>query len=111
VFARPGGRRLGRLTMRTEWGSRRVMPVIADGGPWVRVLADVGGRRSGWILAAGSDLSLHPRRYALVAHRSLGTLTLFDHGRAIRTIAAAFGGGDSPTPVGRFAVTDRLSGA
>src|SRR3954454_18664694 len=62
VYDGPGGRRLGRLTMRTEWGSRRVMPVIAHEGPWLRVLADVPGRRSGWILAAGNDLSLHARR-------------------------------------------------
>src|SRR3954454_24712902 len=111
VFDRPGGRRLGRLTMRTEWGSRRVMPVIAHEGPWLRVLADVPGRRSGWILAAGNDLSLHARRYSLVARRSSGTLTLLDRGRPVRTVGAAFGRGGSPTPVGRFAVPDRLSGA
>src|SRR3954447_12067405 len=111
VFDRPGGRRLGLLTMRTEWGSRRVMPVIAHEGPWLRVLADVRGRRSGWILAAGNDLSLHARRYSLVARRSRGTLTLLDRGRRLRTVPAAFGRADSPTPVGRFAVTDRLSGA
>ena len=111
VFARPGGRRLGLLTMRTEWGSRRVMPVIANQGPWLRVLADVPGRHSGWILASGDDLSLHPRRYALVARRSRGTLTLRDRGHAVRTIAVAFGRPGSPTPLGRFAVTDRLTGA
>src|SRR4051795_4456839 len=111
VFDRTGGRRLGLLTMRTEWGSRRVMPVIAHEGPWLRVLADVPGRRSGWILAAGNALSLHARRYSLVARRSRGTLTLLDRGRRLRTVAAAFGRADSPTPVGRFAVTDRLSGA
>ena len=111
VFDRPGGRRLGLLTMRTEWGSRRVMPVIAHEGPWLRVLADVQGRRSGWILATGNDLSLHRRRYSLVAQISRGILTLLDRGRPVRTVAAAFGRSDSPTPVGRFAVTDRLSGA
>ena len=111
VFDGPGGRRLGRLTMRTEWGSRRVMPVIQHDGAWLRVLADVPGRRSGWILAAGDDLSLHVRRWSLVARRSSGTVTLFDRGRAVRTVAVAFGRAGSPTPVGRFAVTDRLSGA
>jgi L,D-transpeptidase catalytic domain len=111
VFDGPNGRRLGLLTMRTEWGSRRVMPVIAHEGPWLRVLADVPGRRSGWILAAGNDLSLHPRRYSLEARASRGTITLLDRGRPVRTVAAAFGRSDSPTPVGRFAVTDRLSGA
>jgi L,D-transpeptidase catalytic domain len=111
VFDGPGGRRLGRLTMRTEWGSRRVMPVIAHEGAWLRVLADLPGRRSGWILAAGDDLSLHARRYSLVARRSRGTLTLLDRGRPVLTVAAAFGRGDSPTPIGRFAVTDRISGA
>lgn len=111
VFDHPDGRRLGRLTMRTEWGSRRVMPVIAREGPWLHVLAEVPGRRSGWIFLAGNHLSLHPRRYSLVARRSRGTLTLLDRDRRVRTIAAAFGRSGSPTPVGRFAVTDRLSGA
>lgn len=111
VFDHPGGRRLGLLTMRTEWGSRRVMPVISHRGAWLRVLADVAGRRSGWILAAGDDLSLHGSRYAIVAHISRGTVSLFDRGRHVRTIAAVFGRSGSPTPTGRFAVTDRLSGA
>ncbi|MEA2431670.1 MAG: hypothetical protein QOI19_2143 [Thermoleophilaceae bacterium] len=111
VFDAPGGRRLGLLPMRTEWGSPRVMPVIRSEGPWLRVLADVAGRRSAWVLASGGALSLRAQRYALVASRSRGTLTVFDRGRAERTIQVAFGASVSPTPVGRFAVTDRLSGA
>jgi lipoprotein-anchoring transpeptidase ErfK/SrfK len=110
VFDRPRGRRLGLITMRTEWGSRRVMPVIASDGSWLRVLADVPGRRSGWIRASAADLSFRGRRWSIVAHRSRGTVTVLDRGRAVRTIAAAFGRSDSPTPRGRFAVTDRLSG-
>ena len=111
VFSRPGGRALGLLTMRTDWGSRRVMPVVAHRGPWLRVVADVGGRQTGWVRASGTNLSLRPRRYSLVARRARGTLTLFEGGHEVRTIAAAFGRPGSPTPLGRFAITDRLSGA
>jgi len=111
VFDGPGGRRLGLLPMRTEWGSRRVMPVLSNEGPWLRVIADVGNGGPAWVLASGRDLSLHQRRYSLIAHRSRGTVTVLDHGRVERTVAAAFGGSDSPTPLGHFAVTDRLSGA
>jgi lipoprotein-anchoring transpeptidase ErfK/SrfK len=111
VFDRPRGRRLGRLTMRTEWGSRRVMPIIATDGVWLRVLADVPGRRSGWIRATAGDVSFRARRWSIVARRSRGTVTVLDRGRRVRTIAAAFGRSGSPTPRGRFAVTDRLSGA
>jgi lipoprotein-anchoring transpeptidase ErfK/SrfK len=111
VFDAPGGRRLGVLPMRTEWGSPRVMPVIRSEGPWLRVLADVAGRRSAWVLASGGALSPRPQRYALVASRSRGTLTVLDRGRVERTIRVAFGASASSTPVGRFAVTDRLSGA
>jgi lipoprotein-anchoring transpeptidase ErfK/SrfK len=111
VFSRPDGRRLGLLTMRTEWGSRRVMPVIAHRGAWLRVVADVRGRHTGWVRVSGTNLSLHPRRYSMVARRSRGTLTLYDRGRRVRTVVAAFGRPGSPTPLGRFAVTDRLSGA
>jgi L,D-transpeptidase catalytic domain len=111
VFDRPGGHRLGLLTMRTEWGSRRVMPVIARRGQWLRVVADVPGRHTGWIRASGDRLSLRTRSYSIVARRARGTLTLFRRGHAVRTIAAAFGRPGSPTPLGRFAITDRLSGA
>ena len=104
VFDAPDGRRLGLLPMRTEWGSRRVLP-------WLRVIADVPGGGPAWVLASGNDLSLHPRRYTLVAHRSRGTVTVLDRGHVERTVVAAFGRSDSPTPLGRFAVTDRLSGA
>ena len=111
VFDAPGGRPLGLLPMRTEWGSRRVMPVMRNEGPWLRVIADVAGRDSGWVLASGNDLSLHPRRYALIAHRSRGTVTVIDRGHVGRTVPAVFGASASPTPLGHFAVTDRLSGA
>jgi hypothetical protein len=111
VFDAPGGRRIGLLPMRTEWGSRRVLPVTRNEGPWLRVIADVPGRMSGWVLASGNDLSLRPRRYALVAHRDRGTVTVLNRGHVERTVVAAFGASNSPTPLGRFAVTDRLSGA
>jgi hypothetical protein len=111
VYDAPSGHRLGLLPMRTGWGSRRVMPVARNEGPWLRVIADVPGGGPAWVLMSGNDLSLHPRRYALVAHRSLGTVTVLDRGRAERTVQAVFGASDSPTPLGRFAVTDRLSGA
>jgi hypothetical protein len=111
VFDAPGGRRIGSLPMRTEWGSPRVMPVIRSDGPWLRVLADLPDRRSGWVLASGDALRLRHLRYALVADRSRGTLTVLDRGRVERTIWVAFGASVSPTPTGRFAVTDRLSGA
>lgn len=111
VFDAPAGRRLGVLAMRTEWGSPRVMPVIRSEGPWLRVLADVAGRRSAWVLESGGALRVRSQRYALVASRSRGTLTVLDRGRVERTVRVSFGASASPTPVGRFAVTDRLSGA
>jgi hypothetical protein len=111
VFDRPGGRRLGLLSMRTEWGSRRFVPILRSKGAWAYVSDEVGGRQGGWILASQGDLTLYRRSYALLARRSAGTLTLLDNGHAIRTIRATFGRPGSPTPVGRFAVTDRISGA
>ena len=36
---------------------------------------------------------------------------LLDHGQTVRTIPVAIGAGDSPTPTGRFAVAEKLSGA
>src|SRR3954447_1093826 len=62
VFDAPGGRRIGLLTMRTSWGSRRVMPVARNQGPWLRVIADVPGGGPAWVLASENDVSLQTRR-------------------------------------------------
>lgn len=110
TYDAPRGRALGPLAPRTEFGSERVVPVATRRGRWLRVVADVPGRRSAWIRWARAKVHLEALRYELVADRSRRTLTLIDRGRAVKRLDVAVGRAESPTPVGRFAVTDRLSG-
>jgi lipoprotein-anchoring transpeptidase ErfK/SrfK len=103
----PGGRPIARLGIRTEFGSRRVLAVTARRAGWLAVIAPEqhNGRR-GWIperrvQLAATDLSVH-------IDRSARRLTLRRAGRALRRFPVAVGRPGTPTPTGRFAITDKL---
>jgi lipoprotein-anchoring transpeptidase ErfK/SrfK len=103
----PGGRRLERVKPRTEFGSPKVLAVTRRRGEWLEVLApERPNHRRGWIRASavrlgGVDVSLH-------VDRSKRVLILRRDGRAVRRVPVAVGRPGTPTPTGRFAVTDRL---
>jgi lipoprotein-anchoring transpeptidase ErfK/SrfK len=105
--ARPGGRVIARIGTRTEFGSPRVLAVTGRRGAWLRVVATEhpnGGHA--WLPAAharlaGTDFSLH-------VDRSRRELTLRHGGEVLRRLPVAVGRPDTPTPLGRFAVTDML---
>jgi hypothetical protein len=105
--AAPGGRALHRLATRTEFGSRRVLAVTARRDGWLRVIApERPNGRAGWIperraRLRGTDVSLH-------VDRSARELTVRRDGRVVRRFPVAVGRPDTPTPTGRFAVTDKL---
>lgn len=105
--ARPGGRVLHRLGVRTEFGSRRVLSVTARRPGWLAVIAsERPNGRVGWIperraRLGGTDWSIH-------VDRSARRLTLRRDGRAVRSFPVAVGRPGTETPTGRFAVTDKL---
>jgi lipoprotein-anchoring transpeptidase ErfK/SrfK len=105
--ATPGGRVVARLRTRTEFGSPNVLGVRARRGAWLQVLApERPNGRDGWIPASAvrlghTDVSIHVDRSA---HR----LTLKLRGRVLRRFPVAVGRPGTPTPLGRFAITDRL---
>jgi hypothetical protein len=104
---RPGGRRLARLGTRTEFGSRRVLGVLRRRGGWLAVLApQLPNGEVGWIPATAArlgatDLSLH-------VDLSRRSLELRAGGRVLRRMPVAVGRPGNDTPLGRYAVTDRL---
>jgi hypothetical protein len=111
AYDAPGGQPLGSLDSRTEFGSPRVLPIVRRDGSWLRVLVDVAGRRTAWLRWSPGALELRPLRFEIVAERSRRTLTLLYDGRVARRMDVRFGRPGSETPLGRFAVTDKLSGA
>ena len=105
--AAPGGRRVGRLRPRTEFGSRKVVSVLRRRGRWLRVaVPERPNGRPGWIRAAGTrpgavDVSLH-------VDRSARRIAVRRDGRLLRRVPVAVGRPGTETPTGRFAVTDKL---
>jgi hypothetical protein len=105
--ARPGGRALARLRPRTGFGSPRVLGVVRRRPGWLQVVAtERPNGRQGWIPARAVrvrwiETSLH-------VDRSRRTVAVRRGGRVVRRFRVAVGGRRTPTPAGRFAVTDRL---
>ena len=103
----PGGRPVGAIGPRTEFGGRRVVSVLRRRGDWLKVIVpERPNARPAWIPAArtrvaGTDV-------ALVIDLSDRLLTVRSDGRVIARVAVGVGAADHPTPTGRFAVTDKL---
>jgi lipoprotein-anchoring transpeptidase ErfK/SrfK len=105
--AKPGGRILARIGTKTEFGSPRVLAVTGRRGGWLRVIATErpNGRRA-WLRASAARLG--STNVWIRVDRSRRRLTLRRGSRVLRRFPVAVGRPGTPTPLGRFAVTDRL---
>jgi L,D-transpeptidase catalytic domain len=109
---RPGGRVTAVVGRRTEFGSPRVLAVAARRGRWLGVVTSE--RPNGalaWVARHRRGLRLRRTLYSLHADLSGRRLELRRGGRRFRRMNVAVGAPGSPTPTGRFAVTDKLSGS
>jgi hypothetical protein len=105
--AAPDGRRLKRLKTRTEFGSPRILSVVSERDGWLEVLApELPNGRKGWV-PAGRTRSGRTN-VSLVIDRSRRELRLLRGTRTVRRAPIAVGRPGTPTPTGRFAVTDKL---
>jgi len=105
--ASPGGRVLHRIGVRTEFGSRRVLGVTARRDGWLAVVAaERPNGRVSWI--PERRVQLASTNWSVHVDRSARRLTLRRKGRKIRSFPVAVGRPGTETPVGRFAVTDKL---
>ena len=103
----PDGPRLARIETRTTFGSPQVVWVVRQSGNWLGVVSsDAGNGRIGWIDRSVTALGRVPweLRITLGARR----LTLIDDGKTVKRFTVAVGRPSAPTPIGHFAVTDRL---
>lgn len=105
--ARPEGRRLAKMGARTEFGSPTVLAVTRRRGRWLEVIAaPLANHRRAWIPASAvrlgsTDLSIRVDRSARRAVLRRGS-------RVLRRVPVAVGRPGNETPLGRFAVTDKL---
>ncbi len=105
--SRPDGPVVTTLGRSTDFGSPRVLAVVARRGDWLGVLSEsMPAGRAGWIPAANAALG-HVR-YAIEVDRSDRMLTVRRDGRVVRRFAIAVGRAGLTTPTGRYAVTDAL---
>jgi hypothetical protein len=104
----PLGEPVAKIAARTEWDSPRVLSIVERQGDWLAVLApELENGQVGWI--QDSDVGrLSSVGWALKADLRTRTLEVERDGETIKTIEIGIGREDHPTPLGRFAVTDKL---
>jgi hypothetical protein len=109
--SRAGGPIDGTLDPTTEFGSPRVVGVAARRGDWLGLVttARPNGRLA-WVKRHDPALRIGTVHWSLHADLSERTVELRKAGRTVKRLSVAIGAGASPTPTGRFAVTDKLSG-
>ena len=85
--------------------------VVGVRGRWVEVTAEaLPNGRYGWV-EFGRDVSVEPVRWELRASLSRRELYVLRDDRVVRMIPVGIGASDSPTPTGRFAVAEKVTGA
>ena len=107
---RLGGRAIGSAAATTQFGSPGTLSVVERRRGWLRVVATglPNGRRA-WVRLT-SALRLERTRVWLKADLSRRRLWLMSGRRVVKSMPVAVGRHGSPTPVGRFAITDKLDG-
>lgn len=109
--AEPGGRPLVRVGPRGALGGPLVLGVIAVRGRWVEVTTEaLPNGHFGWA-EFGRDIGVVPIRWALQVSLARHELLVVRGKRVLRRISVGIGRPGSPTPSGRFAVAEKLSGS
>jgi L,D-transpeptidase-like protein len=109
--SRPGGRVVAHVGATTQFGSPTTLAVAAQRGAWLGMTStDLPNGRLGWVQAADPALRAHRTHISVRIDLSSRRLELRDGRRVLRSASVGIGRAGSPTPTGRFSVTDKLSG-
>jgi lipoprotein-anchoring transpeptidase ErfK/SrfK len=105
--ASPGGRAVAAVGPHTQFGSPDVLYVATVKSSWLGVRSEFAGNgRIGWIPRSAALLGRD--QWSVSASLSRKTFTVSESGRVVKRYTVGIGAVDSPTPTGRFAVSDRL---
>jgi lipoprotein-anchoring transpeptidase ErfK/SrfK len=108
LHATPGGRVVGQLQPRTGFGSPTVVPVVRERGTWFGVLTPaLPNGQVGWI-SSRAALVPYLSEYAIAVSLRRRQVVIRRDGRRVLRFPVAIGAPGTPTPTGRFAVTDKL---
>jgi hypothetical protein len=106
---RPHGRVIAHLLPTTSYGSPTVVWAAARHGDWLGVVStSVANNKLGWLDVQRDRPQMWRSPYRLIAHVSTRTLILQRGHRTLRTIPVTVGHPATPTPLGRFEITDKL---
>lgn len=106
--ASPGGRLLASVGPRTEWGTPTVLAALGERRGWLRVMAtELANGRTGWIPPDAARVLANPD-WTIEADLSRRLVTVRRDGHAVRRFSVAVGRPATPTPTGRFAITDKI---
>jgi hypothetical protein len=106
--ATPGGAVVGGILPKTEFHSDTILPVVAQRDGWLGVVSkELPNGRVGWI-PASAGLVTYRTHWSVVASLSRREVVVRRSGRVMQRFRVAIGGPSTPTPTGRFAVTDKL---
>jgi L,D-transpeptidase catalytic domain len=106
---RPNGRVIAHLARKTQWGSATIAWAPERRGDWVGVVTPaLGNGRIGWLNAKRVRPRMWRSKLSLRADLSDRRVELRRGSRVLRRIPVTIGSPTSPTPTGRFAVTDKL---
>lgn len=107
--ARPAGPVVARVGRWTEFGSPQTLGAVRSRGRWLAVISTARPNGSlAWVRRSEVEVTETP--FSLTLDRSRRLLVLRNGDRIIRRMTVGVGRPSSPTPTGRFAVTDKLSG-
>jgi lipoprotein-anchoring transpeptidase ErfK/SrfK len=104
--ATAGGRVVATIRPKTEFRSPTILAVAQRKPGWVLVRTSVARHHVGWLATGSGVLFSQPR--TLVIDLSRRSLTVFHRGRPTNVYRVAIGAPGTETPIGKFAVTDRL---
>jgi L,D-transpeptidase catalytic domain len=109
--ARPGGAVLARVGALTELGSPQTLSVVARSGRWLKVTSErLPTGAQAWVDGGSPRLSLTRTSLSIVVRLDAKRLELRSGDRVLRSFTVGVGSPSFPTPLGRFAVTDKAAG-
>jgi lipoprotein-anchoring transpeptidase ErfK/SrfK len=108
LHAAPNSERIvAQVGSRSVFGSPTSLAVVGESDDWLAVISEqLGNRVRGFVRRARVRITHDP--YSLEVDRPARTLTVWRLGIRLRRIAIAVGATETPTPRGRFAITDKL---
>lgn len=110
LYASPNGPVVARVWTRTEFGSRQTLGVVRRRGGWLAVVSTTQPNgRLAWVRARA--VSVTETQLSLKLDLSRRLLLLKKGDQVVRRMTVGIGRPGSPTPTGRFAVTDKLAGS